>query len=357
MLIHFTFFSDSITDFDVVMFHIRDMKEENEPVIKLPETRSPNQRYVMFLMESPSYDLFPYEEFQNYFNWTMTYKRNSDFFRPYGWIAPNDWKWHYPSSTLPSLNFSQYPIMSSELKNVSLINEKKKPVAWLVSNCRTHSQREHYVETLSKHIQVDVYGHCHNNSRCPEKADDKCSEYIQNNYMFYLSFENSVCDEYVTEKFWSYLQGKLVPIVLGGADYDKIAPPHSFINAMDYPDPKDLAKHLNYLISNQTAYNEYLWWKPYYTVFKDTPENFARAMCQMCEVLNDPNPKQTPSIYENIQNWWIGQGNCQETLPWSKPVYKYDWFVLDDWKDFVHDSTGKGFHYFFDTLRKANVIV
>ena len=149
----------------------------------------------------------------------------------------------------------------------------------------------------------------------------------------------------------------MVPIVLGGADYDKIAPPHSFINAMDYPDPKDLAKHMNYLISNQTAYNEYLWWKPYYTVFKDTPENFARAMCQMCEALNDPNPKETPSIYENIQDWWIGQGNCQETLPWSKPVYKYDWFVLDDWKDFVHDSTGKGLHYFFDTLRKANVIV
>lgn len=29
---------------------------------------------------------------------------------------------------------------------------KKKPVAWLVSNCHSHSQRENYVSELSKYI-------------------------------------------------------------------------------------------------------------------------------------------------------------------------------------------------------------
>ena len=177
------------------------MKEENEPIIELPKIRSPHQHYVMFLMESPSYDLFPYEEFESYFNWTMTYKRNSDFFRPYGWVAPKDWKWHYPSSTLPNLDWSKNYNSSSKSQHKYPNSKTKKAVAWLVSNCHTHSQREHYVENLSKHIKVDVYGHCHNNSQCPPEADDKCSEYIQNEYMFYLSFENSVCDEYVTEKF------------------------------------------------------------------------------------------------------------------------------------------------------------
>ena len=346
--------SGSIAEFDAIMFHIPDMKEDNKPMIELPKIRKPHQHYVMFYMESPSHNSFPFNEFNNFFNWTMTYKRTSDFFRPYGWVAPKDWKWHYPASTLPNLDWYQQYNYSLKSQNfVTKTEKKKKPVAWLVSHCHTHSQREHYVEKLSKYIHVDIIGHCRNNSYCP--SEEKCSEYIQEEYMFYLSFENSVCNDYVTEKFWNYLQGKLVPIVLGGADYAKIAPPHSFINALDYLDPKDLAEYLNYLISNQTAYNEYFWWKPYYTVYKDEPKNFARAMCQMCEALNDPIKKT--SVYENISDWWINQGECQEKFPWTQPVYKYNWFVLDDFKDFVHDSTHLVFKNFFGTLRDANVIV
>ena len=346
--------SGSIAEFDAIMFHIPNMKEDNKPMIELPKIRKPHQHYVMFYMESPSHNSFPFNEFNNFFNWTMTYKRTSDFFRPYGWATPKDWKWHYPASTLPNLDWYQQYTYSLKSQNfVTKTEKKKKPVAWLVSHCHTHSQREHYVEKLSKYIHVDIIGHCRNNSYCP--SEEKCSEYIQEEYMFYLSFENSVCNDYVTEKFWNYLQGKLVPIVLGGADYAKIAPPHSFINALDYLDPKDLAEYLNYLISNQTAYNEYFWWQPYYTVYKDEPKNFARAMCQMCEALNDPIKKT--SVYENISDWWINQGECQEKFPWTQPVYKYNWFVLDDFKDFVHDSTHLVFKNFFGTLRDANVIV
>ena len=58
--------------------------------------RKSNQLYVMFQMESPNYDGFPYQKFKNFFNWTMTYRRDSDFYRPYGWIAPKHWNWHYP---------------------------------------------------------------------------------------------------------------------------------------------------------------------------------------------------------------------------------------------------------------------
>ena len=43
---------------------------------------------------------------------------------------------------------------------------------------------------------------------------------------------------YVTEKFWKSMSRNVVPIVMGGADYDSIAPPHSFINVMDYKSPK-----------------------------------------------------------------------------------------------------------------------
>jgi hypothetical protein len=33
-------------------------------------------------------------------------------------------------------------------------------VAWMVSNCGTHSERENFVEQLQHFIPVDVYGAC-----------------------------------------------------------------------------------------------------------------------------------------------------------------------------------------------------
>ena len=36
----------------------------------------------------------------------MTYRRDSDIYRPYGWIAPKNWKWHYPP--VESVNWDQY---------------------------------------------------------------------------------------------------------------------------------------------------------------------------------------------------------------------------------------------------------
>ena len=49
----------------------------------------------MFINESPINDKFHYEKFKNYFNWTMTYRKDSDFYQPYGWVAPKNWTWHY----------------------------------------------------------------------------------------------------------------------------------------------------------------------------------------------------------------------------------------------------------------------
>ena len=142
---------------------MRDMKDGH---IKLPnpKKRKPNQFYMMFLMESPLNDHFPYDIFENYFNWTMTYRKNSDFYRPYGWIAPKNWTFHYPNRSAQE-NWSQYPIPSTLEVKIPNIKDKK-PVAWLVSNCHTQSQREHYVKVLNEYIKVDTYGGCGTN-KCP----------------------------------------------------------------------------------------------------------------------------------------------------------------------------------------------
>ena len=66
----------------------------------------------------------------------------------------------------------------------------------MVSHCRTHSQREDYVEELRKYIHVDVYGACGDLS-CPSRHGQVCLKQIEKTHKFYLAFENSICQDYV----------------------------------------------------------------------------------------------------------------------------------------------------------------
>ena len=54
-----------------------------------------------------------------------------------------------------------------------------------------------------------------------------------------MAFENSFCQDYITEKFYRRgLMNEAVPIVMNMAEMDKIAPPHSHINIKDFESPK-----------------------------------------------------------------------------------------------------------------------
>jgi hypothetical protein len=158
-----------------------------------------------------------------------------------------------------------------------ILNQNIVYIAWFVSNCNTHSRREDYVNQLRSQpgIRIDIYGGCSSMYHSPivpiqcQKGTPNCTEKTLSNYRFYLSFENSKCDTYITEKYWVQgLNGHAIPIVLGAKkeQYQRIAIPNSYIHVDDFQTIEDLAKELHRLNKNDTEYVKYLQWTQLYDV-------------------------------------------------------------------------------------------
>ena len=53
-------------------------------------------------------------------------------------------------------------------------------------------------------------------------------------FQFYFAFENSLCEDYITEKFWKVLNFNVIPVVLNGVNMSAVAPPHSYIDIKQF---------------------------------------------------------------------------------------------------------------------------
>ena len=98
----------------------------------------------------------------------------------------------------------------------------------------------------------------------------------------------------------------VVPIVMGGANYTKLAVPGSYINVMDFKTVKQLAEYLQYLDKNNTAYNEYFTWRLQYKVFRDTLD---LSLCQVCKWYDSQYPLPS-KVYDDLRGHWVGKGRC-----------------------------------------------
>ena len=65
-------------------------------------------------------------------------------------------------------------------------------MAQFVSNCNSKSDREGLLQSLQKHIKVDVFGGC-GTLKCDPRTPEECHQMLNRSYKFYLSLENSVC--------------------------------------------------------------------------------------------------------------------------------------------------------------------
>ncbi|XP_069935652.1 glycoprotein 3-alpha-L-fucosyltransferase A isoform X2 [Cherax quadricarinatus] len=255
-----------------------------------PHSRDLRQVWVMFMLECPLHT----QHFtnKNVFNWTATYRHDSDIVAPYE-------KWIYYDNAI-----YQKP------QEINYAANKTKQVAWFVSNCGARNNRLQYAKELGKYIGVDIFGAC-GTKRCPRSNSAKCFEMLNKDYKFYLAFENSNCRDYITEKFFvNGLRGlpnqkshHILPIVMGAHpdDYARQAPLKSYIHVDDFESPKQLANYLHLLDQNDDLFNEYFRWK-------GTGEFInTYFMCRLCALLHDEGHQH---YYEDVNAWWRGTGTC-----------------------------------------------
>ena len=136
------------------------------------------------------------------------------------------------------------------------------------------------VRNLQQFIPIDVYGKCQK-LRCPEKQN--CWAFLGQTYKFYMAFENSLCLDYVTEKAFKAYKYNLIPVIYAWLNDSTILPPGSYINALDFSSPKDLAEYLRYLDTHEEEYLKYFEWKRNY-LLEDV--FFSQMLCEACAKLH-----------------------------------------------------------------------
>ncbi|XP_069079866.1 3-galactosyl-N-acetylglucosaminide 4-alpha-L-fucosyltransferase FUT3-like [Pleurodeles waltl] len=250
---------------DAVIMHHWDIMYNINSLPKEP--RPHNQRWIWFNLEPPS-KISNINMLENLINISMTFRRDSDIFTPYGWT-----------------------LLTSKPQNFS-IPVKSKLVAWATSNWDPKIRRVHYYEELKKHLHVDVFGPGHQ----PLSRGVQTSVFSQ--YKFYLAFENSENQDYITEKFWNNaLLSGTVPVVLGPTreNYELFVPGEAFIHVDDFPSAKALAEYLLALDKDDKKYQSYFTWRYRYEVVGVS--SWPMHYCKACSYLNQPPTYRTiPSV-------------------------------------------------------------
>ncbi|NXX48940.1 FUT6 fucosyltransferase, partial [Tricholaema leucomelas] len=268
---HFTVDHSWSQKAQAVVVHHRDVCWDPKKLTQIPRLQS--QRWIWFNLESPSHSP-NLGAMNNVFNLTMSYRKDSDIFTPYGELQ-----------------------LLSEPQPLN-IPPKTKLVAWVVSNWMESSHRVKYYRELKNHIKVDIYGRYH----LPLPGDKLLSTLSQ--YKFYLAFENSQHEDYITEKLWrNALSSGTVPVVLGPSreNYERFLPPDSFIHIDDFASAKDLAHYLQELSEDPERYQSYFQWRRW--LKPNANYNWAIDLCKACHFLQTTQSRY--QVVPDLSQWFV----------------------------------------------------
>ena len=274
---------------DAVLFYVRHAKG-------FPSYRFPWQKWILRTDESPANEK-DYTQYNGMFNATWTYHSKSDIYS------------HTYYQKFTKLSDEEKHIQQSAQKGPMSL-EGKRGIAWIVGRCYANSQRERLVRALQKHMTIDIYGRCG-----PLYCGQNCDEIISSRYKFYLSFENSLCQEYVTEKLWRSYHHNVIPVVMGGSDYSAYLPKHSYIDVKDFSTVKELANYLKLLEGNDTLYLEYFEWRKHYKI-----TYYPKDPCVLCSYMN--LQANATKVYHKMNLFWNYYTDCTPPNVFYRSLFK-----------------------------------
>ncbi|XP_068179990.1 4-galactosyl-N-acetylglucosaminide 3-alpha-L-fucosyltransferase 9-like [Antennarius striatus] len=255
---------------DGVIIHHRDLfgNFSNLPQLQRP----PFQKWIWMNFEPPSNSL-QIPGIENLFNVTLNYRRDADIVLPYG------------------------AIVAAESKEDFVPPSKNKLVCWIVSRWQKTFKRVAYFKELQKHIKVHGFGKAFGK---PISREDYVTTIAS--CKFYLSFENSIHMDYITEKFFNTLSLGTVPVVLGTPrqNYEDFIQGDAFIHVDDFTSPKELADYLLLLDKNEEIYLKYFKWRRHFHVKKD--HSWAARTCLACDHLRKHREKKIV----DVNKWYWG---------------------------------------------------
>lgn len=255
---------------DAVVIHHRDIAPD---LSNLPQKERPlYQMWVWFNMENPSYsDRFT--GIDDLFNLTLNYRLDADIPLPHLYLVPE------------------------KSEEDFVLPKKDKFVCWIVSNWKEHYIRVKYFNELSKYIKITTYGRGFG----AYNYDTALS--IMASCKFYLSFENSIYEDYITEKLYNPLSVGTVPVVLGThrKNYEKLVLGDSFIHVDDFASAKELALYLLYLDNHDDLYQNYFRWRKHFKV-KEVGL-WSEPSCQACDYIRRRRPFR---VANNLNKWYWG---------------------------------------------------
>ena len=265
-----------------------------EQVHRKSERRKQKTVWLVNSQEPPAYDGYKWQDMFNSFDGAASYQRHSMVYRPYGKTIG---KTAYNTKT-ETINYA--------------VNKTKGAFAY-VSHCSSKGfNRLKLMQELGKYIDVDIYGQCTNNVPCRGIRALDCIHELHSKYHFYLSFENSLCKDYITEKFWKVLKGEghYIPVAIGGLsleDYEAVTPQDSFLHVYNFSSIEHLGRYMKLLTQDKAAFNRYHEWRNSYDI-----DYGPSPACKYCEIANFPTMYKRQK--SNIAQENNDPENCRELL-------------------------------------------
>lgn len=277
--------------------------------------------------------------------------------------ALDKFKAHY---LMTSMLDSDFPIEGnppSDLINTysPMCKNETRPgdVFYLTSNCATGSDRDSFVRILMKHMKIDSLGECLRNAPFPKALgnidiDPKTGKSYRAiwgdwgkglrallcYYRFQVILTNAICDDYMDEKLALAFQYGVIPIYLGMSNVDDYDPGllrgvhRAIISVLDFNDFEELAAHVNHLLKNESALNEYF-------QFRTVPVSEVSRVPRRELVRKDLQEyfKKNSSIRGPVEVAWF----CDRVFNGSQPQATKTKLCYQTWHSFLKTKGKHGF--------------